>query len=212
MLQLSGGQLFRHPSLTDKVSIDGALGLYFGLSLSLDKCQDGIEWGHLIALHREFLQSHDYRFNFEDDAQLVPEFDYVLDLLSAHYGLAPKPSQSRGRNLEAEVSLWAYGVKAKHEGCYRAHLGWLTLRSLEAFGELSDGGRQDFCRATNGLNLPIIDHWCGRTDIKDWLAKYTPNVWGYAHQRCPQWDSPDGKGREQPGLDLLVALKAAYDL
>jgi hypothetical protein len=207
---LQGG-LERHRSLPDKVSIDGALGFYFGLA-TMKPCPDQVEWGHHILLHRQFVYSHNMRLNPEADAQLVPEFDYVLDLLASSLGVADKPDGSRARTLETEVSAWALAVKAKKSACYRVHLGWLTLRSLEALGELSQRGRRDFCSATEGMDIPIVDHWCGRTDLKGWLASYHEDEWGYRHQRCGSWESPDGQGLANPGLDLLVALKAAYNL
>jgi hypothetical protein len=212
MLEDLGGGLYRHPSLSQKVSLDGALGLYFGLATG-KKCPDSmVEWGHHLLLHRNYLHAHSMKLNEQDSAQLVPEFDYVLDLLASSLGVADQPDDAQARSLETEVSAWALGVKARKAACYRVHLGWLTLRSLEALGKLSQRGRADFCGVTDGMDLPVIDHWCGRGDLQGWIAGFQENQWEFRHQRCGGWEKPDGQGLETPGLDLLVAMKAAYNL
>lgn len=207
-IQTSNGALYRHPSLPDSVSLDGAIGLYYGLATAKD-C--GTDLKGVLALHRDFVKSHGMRLNASSDTKLVPEFDYVLDLLSFRFGIASEPDASKARAVESEVSAWAFAVMASKSACYRIHLGYLTMRSLEALGAMSEQGRSDFCSAAEGADIPIVDHWCGRGDLEGWLTNFKENEWEYRHQRCGGRETPDGNGRETPGLDLIVAMKDLYE-
>jgi len=79
--------------------------------------------------------------------------------------------------------------------------------------EISDGGRASFCGAAKAADMPTVDHWCSHKDIGEYIDSFEYNQWEYRHQRSGAWETPDGKeGLETPGLDLLVALVAKYNL
>ncbi len=63
-----------------------------------------------------------------------------------------------------------------------------------------------------GVDIPLIDHKCGRGDLKGWIDAFKFNEWEYRHQRSGKWEQPDGDGDETPGLDLITAIRAAYDI
>ena len=69
-------------------------------------------------------------------------------------------------------------------------------------------GKSVFCGFVVKAKMPLLEQFCGRSGLKDWVLGFQPNVWEYAHQRSPVWERPDGRlGLEMPGLDYLVALR-----
>ena len=130
-------------------------------------------------------------------------------------GLGPKPSKESLKVAAASAATWAAGVVASKSACYRIHLAYLNLKALENLGLPS--GRGAFCKATGKLGkpeetaigMPLIDHWCGRDGLTEWLDDFKPNVWEYRFQRC-EWEKPDGRSYETPGLDYLVAYSELF--
>lgn len=214
MLEQLNGGLYRHPDLPNDISLDGALGLYKGVSALVTRCPDELEpWKKAMALHKDFADLFGQLMNEHSDAELVDEFHYVRDLLFHKLGLRAKPSSDRLRILEAQIAGWAYGVKLKKAACFRVHLGLISLQAVEQMGEsVSKAGRDKFCQATEGLELPTTDHWCGRGDLVSWVQSFQFDQWEYRHQRCTGWETPDGKGYRTPGVDLLEAMRQAYQL
>lgn len=211
--QLEGG-LYRHPTLPDKISLDGALGFYWGVARHLQRCpasQSALEY--IVRAHQLFSEPRG-RLNPDADLKLLPGFTYVRDLVVARVTGGAAPDGRRLSGLETQVAAWALAVQTSRSSCFRVHLGLLSLQAVEAAGgSISAQGRAGFCGATVGMDLPTVDHWCGRGDLPAWIASFKPNEWEYRHQRCGAWETPDGKpGLSTPGLDELVALTQVYTL
>ncbi len=218
MLAARGGALVRIDPLGEyadgrEVTLDGALGLYRGIAERVTRCGDGDRWANAVGLHRRFVSLSGGRLHPNTAQNLLPQFDFLLDLLAFRLGQGESPNPERARFLEHQVALWAAGVKATQGACYRINLGLITLQTLEALGEpVSRAGRDEFCLATKGTGIPTVDEWCGRGGLKDWIASYRMNQWEYRFQRCGGWETPDGAGLATPGLDYLVAIRQAYNL
>tara|TARA_R110000868_G_scaffold9394_6_gene46947 strand:- start:5439 stop:6377 length:939 start_codon:yes stop_codon:yes gene_type:complete len=196
------------------VSLDGAIGLYRGVAERVTRCPNAAAvWSPVIGKHLAYVNAHSGHLHSDSAATLVPEFSFLLDLLASRLSRGDAPDSSRARKLEQQVSAWALGVNASHASCFRVNLGFLSLQTMESLGvDVSDAGRNEFCAATRGMDIPTVDHWCGRGDVKDWIKQFKLNEWEYRHQRCGGWETPDGGGLETPGLDLLTAMRQAYEL
>lgn len=189
-------ELYRHPSIAEQpVSLDGALGLYLGIAQRIKHCGEAARWKDFLAAH------------VKTGTPEVPQFfDYVRDRVAAE--AAGDTITNRGKDLEIEVAGWAAAVKLHKSACYRINLGFLALRTLEVLGDAPS--RNEFCAATQGTDLPTVEHWCGRQSLVRYLEDYKVNEWQYRHQRCVAWEDPDGNGDDQPGLDYLVAWRQYY--
>lgn len=196
--ELSGG-LYRHPTLADQISLDGPLGLYRGIAARVKNCGERAYWQPLLDLHMAFLRVNGYRLNASSDVTIPLDFRLVPAALA---GEKLEASQTA---LEFEVASWAAAVRTAREGSYRINLGLLTFEALEDSGtDISANGRNAFCSATRGTDLPTVEQWCGRNGLEDFLGGFVYNVWQYRHQRTPAWESEDGNGDEQPGFDFLI--------
>lgn len=214
-----GGALVRYEPLGDyangrEASADGALGLYRGIAHRIEKCGRAEVWRSALADHFNFVEANDGRLNPFSTATLEV-FQPVLALLAHSAGVsgASHPGVSCLRDLRSVVTAWAAAVNVKHAACFRVHLGWEMLRTFETLGEdTPDEARSQFCMATTGMDIPLIDNWCGRGDLKAWIDGFEYDQWEFRHQRCGSWESPDGDGDSTPGLDLLMAMTEAYNL
>lgn len=215
-IQNNNGGLVRIEPEVDvsEVSLDGAIGLYRGVAARVTNCPDyASKWAPVIEQHLAYVDAHSGSLNTASSAKLVPEFSYILDLLASYLSHGSAPDSGRARRLEHQASAWAFAVNSAHAACFRVNLGLLALQTLESLGiEISDQGRNEFCSATRGMDIPAVDHWCGRSDIKDWLNSFKFNEWEYRHQRCGKWESPDGNGLSTPGLDYLYGLRMGFQL
>lgn len=190
---------WRHPSLPDEdVSLDQALGAYLAIAYRIQKCGEKEKWAPFLAEHKRV-----------GGPDVPPYFQYVRDRLFELAGVADSPKDELAA-LEAELGLWALGVKLSKSACYRPHLGLLSFEVLELVGDSPGGG--DFCANTKSMDLPTVDQWCGRDGLAEFLENYEPNVWAYRHQRCPAWEDPDGNGDQHPGIDFLRAWTTYYHL
>ncbi len=208
MLEETGGKIYRHPTIKDQASMDGALGLYYGIARRVARCGDS--WSAPLQASPDFWKNP---LNSPSGANLPAEFTYVRDLLGFKMGALPEPKPVRKGLLEAQIAAWAAGVSGSQAACYRVHLGLLGLQTIEALGgSVSDNGRNAFCSVTKGMGLRTVDLWCGRTDLRDWITNFEYDKWEFSHQRCNAWETPDGNGLITPGLDLIVAIRAAYQL
>jgi hypothetical protein len=198
MLLENGGRVYRHPSEAGREpSLDGHLGLYWGISERVRRCPYALPtWQAAIAQH--------------EPTGLPLPFDDVLDSLRYQLGLDSKPGVEA---LQVAVYSWAYAVVAKKAAGYRIHLGLLTYEILESTGVgVSDHARDTFCSAAKPAGMTTVEHYCGRGDLKGWADGFTFNAYEYAHQRA-RWESQDGKpGLATPAIDLLVALRKLYTL
>ena len=209
------GALMRHPTLSrDDASLDGALGLYFGIAERIKRCQGSKEaWKPAIKKHLEFVSSHDLKLNPRSDSKLEKYFDYVLYLLGSELGVKTKPTDDVKTLLSLEIGLWAKACVVSKKSCFRVHLGLLALKTIESLGEnIPDPLKIEFCKVTNGIDMPTVDHYCKRGDLKAWIDEFDYNIWEYRHQRCGQWEKPDANGYETPALDYLVAMRTEYSL
>jgi hypothetical protein len=224
-IEASGGALQRFPGLPKPVSMDGALGLYRGVSDLLTRCPGTAEkWAPTLALHLQYMAQNGGRLG-PGGARLEGSFGSLVELLGARLGLGGGPDAAAVGALEAQIAAWAWLVQRAYEyemlkkpenrdlpAAYRMHLGLLALETIEANGEgVSAGGRDAFCSATAGARLPTTDHYCGRGGLTEWVESFRFDEWEYRHQRA-HWEQPDGNGQRTPALDLLVAIKTAYQL
>lgn len=227
MVTRNGGALVRVEPLGEyaggrEITLDGAIGFYRGVAHRALKCPGSLEkWQRPIALHLSYLAANDSRLNAASEARLEDEvfgikvdFSYPLDLLAFKLGLKGDPGDARWRTLEREVAAWAAVVNLKHAAAYRVNLGFVSMETVEEMGEnVSQSGRNDFCAATRGVDIPTVDQWCGRGDLEGWVSAFKFDEWEYRHQRSGSWEAePDGNGLKTPGLDLLVALRQAYTI
>jgi hypothetical protein len=218
MMESKGGQLVRFEPLGEyaggrEVTFDGAVGLYRGIAERITRCGRADLWRPVVLRHRDWVRDHGYRLHENTDPALLGESSYVLNLLTALVEGVDPPSIRTQYLLEQEIAAWAWGVTQTHAAAYRIHLGYQTLRTIEALGpSLSDAGKGNFCSASNGADIPLVDHWCARGNLKQWIADYKYNEFEFRHQRAGAWEFPDGNGDATPALDLLAALKEAYDL
>lgn len=213
------GALVRYEPLGEyeggrEVSADGALGLYRGIAHRTEVCGTGSAWTNALRLHQGYIKAHGGRLNANAEANLGVFADVLRLVASRVPGSSDGgPSDQSLRSILQAVTAWSAGVTATKAACFRIHLGWLALRTLETSGySVSDGDRQRLCFATAKTDIPVLDHWCGRGDLKGWIEDFEFNRFEYAFQRCPRWEDPDGDGDETPGLDYLIGIKEAYEL
>lgn len=206
------GALMRHPILyRDDGNLDGALGLYFGISERIKRCGSKDKWKEAIKKHLEFVSSHDLKLNPKSDSKLEKYFDYVLYLLGSKIGVKTKPTDDIKFLLGLEITLWAKACVVSKKSCFRVHLGLLAFKTIENLGEnIQDPVKIEFCKITDGIGMPTVDHWCNRGDLKKWIDDFEYNEWEYRHQRCGLWEKPDANGFETPGLDFLVAIRTQF--
>lgn len=203
--ELNGG-LYRHPDIKDQISMDGALGLYLGIAKRVTVCGDGEQWRHFIQIHKAFVDLNGGRLNPTADTKMPLDFGYLLDKLAGD-----GPSATQQAQLEAEIVYWAEAVAHAHAACYRVHLGLTAFQIIEQLGgTVSQAARDNYCAVTKDLQLPTVDHWCGRGGLKEYLDAFRYDTWQYRHQRCPAWEGPDGAGDSHPAVDYLKGWADYY--
>lgn len=211
MLGETGGALYRYPSLPTSISMDGALGLYLGIATRLQRCAAAATWHNPLKSHQAFMAAHGDRLNASAETVLPSPFTVVRDQVFAAAGLGGAPGVDRIQAVVEAAAAWAEGVKLEHAACFRVNLGLTALQTIQAAGGTITSSQRDiFCGATTGLGLPTVDRWCGRDGLSDYLTAFQYNQWGYRHQRCPGWETPDGGGHVQPGVDRLKGLVDQY--
>jgi len=200
MLSDNAGRICRHPSLcaVKPPSLDSHLGFYWGIANRIKLCPESKPvWAEALVSH-------------------VPQdfpgaFDAVRQSVYGALNLGSAPDSGRVGRLVGLVAGWAAAVNAAQAAGYRAHLGLLSLETLEASGVSIPAAKRDlFCAATGGMGLGTIDHYCGRGDLLAFVGSFEFDAFEYRFQRA-RWESPDGKlGLATPALDLLVALRVLY--
>ncbi len=191
MIDVTGGRLWRHPSLPGEWSLDGAIGFYAGVLEHVARCPGTkADWARAV------------RFHAESKPELPPRFQTLLDVTQALLGNGPMPSDTDRGLLAAECVGWAVAAVSQHSAGFRLHLCYLTLKSMDA-----PKGREAFCSAVEAAKMPLLEQFCGRPGLSSWVDGFGYNIYEYKHQRA-DWEDPDGNGIETPGLDYLVALRA----
>lgn len=204
----TGGRLARHSSTPDAVSLDGALGYYYGVANRLVRCpSEAGQWHDTLSLQKDYMDAHGGQINV---GYLMPgNFDFVQKAVMAKVGLSTAPSDDSLKGLAIEATAWTTAVKLQKAACYRVHISWLALRTAEILGYSPP--RDGFCAASNSLGLAVVDHWCGRGGLDDFMSGFVYNKWQYKHQRCQDWETPDGDGDEQPAVDYLIGYTELYN-
>lgn len=214
VLSRHGGALVRFEPLGDyahdgrHVSLDGALGLWHGLSRRLDCPGAQARWQAALRAHAAYLEGSGGRLHPGATALVPPGVDYVPALLAHRLGLRGAPRGDHLELLHTAVTAWALATVAARKACYRLHLGYLALSAVEALGGAVR--RAGFCRATAPAGIPLLDHYCDRGDLAGWIDAFEWNAWEHRHQRCAGWERPDGDGDATPAIDLIQAIKAVY--
>lgn len=208
-----GGRLDRHDPLRvpgdagSFYSFDQESGLLHGLGRYIVRCGRNplvdLAWDARSA----YIAANGGRLH-EDPAvgKLPAEFTVLRDEIAFRLGKGGRPHADRLASLSAQLASWLSAVKAAKRECYRAHLAWLYVKALDELGRPLPGpGREAVCAASDGLSMPLWEHYCGRDDLAAFVRDFQYNRWEYSLQRC-SWETPDGSSDlETPAVDLLVA-------
>lgn len=223
MILANDGALIRIDPLDDyndgrQATLDGALGALLGIARRVADCGEADLWSEPMARLRAFQAAHGGRLHpgvYNDPMHtMFGPFKDLRDLVARAAGV--DVSEPDLGDLEVTIGDWAALVLAAHrtgmgsDACYRVNLGMTSFFAMETVGRSVSGkGRDHLCSVTGDMEIPTVDHWCGRQSIVEYVANYQPDVWEYRHQRC-SWESEDGDGNKSPELDRLVALVMAH--
>lgn len=188
MLATHDGVPYRHPTIQGEYTLDGLLGLWWGIHARLMACPESRgAWAAVLPRHYEVVK-------------VEPGFRVVLETVMAELGLIDAPSEQARGVLGSVVSGWAWGVVSSEAAAYRLHLGYLALSVVHA-----PKGQAAYCSVIPKAKMPLLEDFCGRPGLSDWVQAFEFNRWEYQHQRAT-WESPDGKpDLETPALDWLMA-------
>jgi len=188
------GDVYRHPSMRSiPASLDGVLGLYWGIHKRIAKCPSArATWVENMRV-----------FDPHAAQYLEGIFDPVHKQVMAELGLGQPPTESERGRVGTAVAGWAFAVVQKQAAAYRLHLGFLALSVIDAHR-----GKVAYCESVRKAKMPLLEHFCGRPGLASWVSGFKVNKWEYHHQRAI-WESPDGEPfLNTPGLDYLVGLEA----
>lgn len=214
-----GGELVRFLPLGGyaggrETNFDEETGYYFGVAARVRNCpleEDALKRAWISRL--DYIARQNGKLHANVDESMPAEFTFTRDAISHRFGVRAAPYKDRLRVLEQEIAAWALGVRVALAPAYRVHLGLRHFMALEALGyEISAHARGLYCSYTEAMDIPLVDWWCGRGGLEDYIANYQPNEWEFRMQRAGAWESPDGNGLETPGVDFIEALATAYDL
>lgn len=219
LLNETNGEIRRYEPLTPEyngreLNFDGETGLIAGFSSFVTRCPELAQpvkeaW----VLHQAAIERNGGELYPGTGIKIIEPFLWTTKALSAAAGMPVELDQRDREHLEDWSAGWALSLHVKHSACYRAHLAFLHLQASEALGHpISKSGRDNWCAATRGMDIPTIDFWCGRSEISAYIDSFQQDQWEYRFQRCGSWELPDGAPFETPGLDLIVAIKAGFDL
>lgn len=221
------GEITRYHDLSNyagrEINFDGETGVYFGFAYRTAKCPgDRAALASAWAKRLAYVDRNGGRLYRTSDHTMPAEFTFTRDAISHALGLRTAPHTDRLRTLEAQIAGWATAVQAgiaawraglrkDRPGCYRMNLALMHLQAIEALGyELSGAGRSAFCSATDGMEIPTVDDWCGRSPIRDWITSdYQRNSYEYRHQRC-SFETERMGGLVSPWLDLVEGYQQGY--
>ncbi len=192
MLAENHGVPYRHPTLRDDYSLDGLLGLWWGVEHRTLMCPEArARWAAVLPQHLKA-------------TAIPPYFDVMLRTVITHVMDADAPTIEERGKLGSEVAGWAIAVVSQRAAAYRLHLGFLTLSVVDA-----PHGQNIYCEAVREAKMPLLEQFCGRVGLEPWLKGFEYNRWEYQHQRAV-WEQPDAQGLTTPALDLLVAYRMLY--
>ncbi len=204
------GALIRYSPLGEyengrEVTLDGAIGLYRGIANRVARCPNAAaDWDLALTVHRQYLFSNGASLNTKTKASLPAGFEILPEVAAGYKNESTGP-------LLAQLVAWCAAVNATHSAAFRVNLSFLAIQALEDAGyTIPTVYRNGFCAATRGVDIPTVDHWCGRGKLEEFINDFQFNVWEYRHQRSGSWESPDGNGIETPGLDFLIAVRQFY--
>ncbi len=187
MLRENHGVPYRHPTIKGEYSLDGLLGLWWGIDQRIKRCGARDVWASLLTEHKTAVS-------------IEPFFGIVLDQV-----MGGVPSLNDRGRLGAEVTAWAIGTVSARAAAYRLHLGYLTLSIVDA-----PKGQGTYCEAVKDAKILLIEHFCGRPGLAQWIDGFAYNRYVYAFQRA-EWEGPDGRpGLATPAIDLLMAIRSLY--
>jgi hypothetical protein len=188
MLAVNHGLPQRHRDLpAGDYSLDGLLGLWWGISARVAACPEAASpWIQLLEEH-------------EKAVAIEPGFVHVLHTVMAQLGMRPGPSEKERGHVGALVSAWAMATVSQQAAAYRLHLGFLALSVVDA-----PKGRDLYCAAVQDAHMPLIEDFCGRDGLREWLETFRYDEWVYRHQRAVWEGAPDGNGKKTPAIDWLV--------
>ncbi len=193
MLDEKHGGVYRHPTIPNEYTLDGLLGLWWGVQERTRRCPES------VPTWQAHLKDH------ERAVKVEPFFSYALETVMARLGLSSNPTPTERGVLGSEVGGWAVTVVEQRAAAYRLHLGFLTLSIVNA-----PQGKQTYCEAVTDAKIPLIEQFCGRAGLSDWISGFAYNRYVYQFQRGA-WESPDGvDGLNTPALDLIMALRMLY--
>ena len=190
--QLKTGHMVRYPGNTDAVSFDGWVGFYRGVAKRMARCGEVPRWAPLLK-----------------SAQLdtLPvQFDYLRKKVLAFAGDGSAPLGIDKDAMITEAAAFARAPIQAKQGCFRVNLALSSLQTIEMLGDSVGGaGRVLFCDAVKGGGIETAEHFCGRSDLMNYLDTFQYDVYIFKHQRCPAWEGPDANGDHEPAVDYLVA-------
>ena len=186
-------RLSRHPTLLGEISLDGLLGFYWGTAKRFSRCPEAAEsLRDLFALSRS-----------SSESQLEPYFKVVSTQVAAALGLGDPPSEHDRGLLGSEIAGWAFATVVQRAGAFRLHLGYLALDIVDA-----PKGKSAYCASVGKAGIPLLESFCGRAGLSDWLDAFQFDRMEYAFQRA-SWESEDPAGKRFPGVDFLVGYRQA---
>lgn len=192
--QARGGGLPRHysfPKVTN--TIDGYVGLHYGLVRYAKKCKDLKNASKLYDLTRD-----SYR------ELLTESLYYVIDRGDAYFRKdVAAISTTNGEALfDTAITGWAVGIVSAKQACYKLHLASLMAAFVEETG--AGVNSKAFCEASKKADLPFTDAYCGRRNAaKEFLINFKYDQWENRNQRCPAWESEDNANNKFGGIDFL---------
>ena len=199
------------------INFDGMSGVYFGYAGFISHCEIYPALVDSWGKHRKYLSDNGDRLHPNTSEKYPNVFDSVVQAIDYRLGLRSSlPNADALKLVSTAASTWATGVVLSQSACYRIHLSFLQLKALDYMGVGT--GRDSFCRATGkagdpsqtAIDIPLIDHYCGRDGLKNYLDNFLSNQWEYRFQRCGAWETPDGNNIATPGLDFLVGYSEYY--
>ncbi len=193
MINGNDGALERYPGIPG-ASLDGALGFMWGMAKRAGRCADA----------RPALAAAFSHWRSKSAGSLEPYFDVLAVQVLADLGLGDPPSEHDRGVLGAELAGWAFADAVSQSAAYRIHLGYLGLSLVDA-----PKGRASYCAAVEKAKMPLIEHFCGRPGLSEWLGAFRYDQIEYAHQRAV-WETENPAGHHYAGVDYLTGYREAY--
>lgn len=194
-------------------SFDQEIGYLYGLARLVGRCgapaQKVVD---AFDAHDRYIERNRGRLHEDPSVDAMPpEFTFLHDAVAHSFNRGGRPHPDRLITLGKQISTWNFGTKTGRAACFRANLGWMTMRGIEGLGyAFAAPSKGIMCESSAGMELPHWDHSCGRGGLQAWLDGFELNRYEFALQRC-YWESPDGApDLATPGVDYLVAFREQH--